>query len=219
MKKQLLAFFTGFLAAILVLGLSLSAFATITGKTSIEVDPISIMVKGKVFQPTDVNGNPVDVFVYQGTTYAPLRALAEAYGLEVSYDGEAKMAVVKEPEPVPSEAPVVPEDYSDWCEELEVRYQAFRELWSLETTESGTVFAHYVGKESHTAFFDMVKENETMYRDFYKRFSVEKQREHPTEGQVVSFFVGDVYTASVVVPAPSSIRPGVTIEFRNFYIP
>lgn len=221
MKKQLPAFLTGFLAAVLVLSLSLSAFAAITGKTTIEVGPISIKVKGEIFQPTDVNGNPVDVFVYNGTTYAPLRALAEAYGLEVSYDGEAKMAVVEEPEEAvePSAQPVVPGDYSDWSEELEAKYQTFKGLWRLETTESGTIFAHYIGKMSHVAFFDMVRENETLYREFYKRFSIEKQRERPTEGQVVSFFVGDVYTASVVVPAPSSMLPGEKTEFRNFYIP
>lgn len=33
-------------------------------------------------------------FTYNGTTYAPLRALAEAYGLEVGYDAEKKMATV-----------------------------------------------------------------------------------------------------------------------------
>lgn len=109
MKKQLPAFFTGFLVAALVLSLSLSAFAAITGKTTIEVGPISIMVKGKIFQPTDVNGNPVDVFVYNGTTYAPLRALAEAYGLEVSYDGEAKMAVVEEPSKTTEAEAIKPE--------------------------------------------------------------------------------------------------------------
>lgn len=135
MKKQLPAFLTGFLAAVLVLSLSLSAFAAITGKTTIEVGPISIMVKGEIFQPTDVNGNPVDVFVYKGTTYAPLRALAEAYGLEVSYDGEAKMAVVEEPEEAvePSAQPVIPGDYSDWSEEEEAAYQEFKGMWRVTT--------------------------------------------------------------------------------------
>lgn len=47
-----------------------------------------------MFQPKDANGNPVSVFVYSGTTYAPLRALAEAYGLTVGYDSEKKLASV-----------------------------------------------------------------------------------------------------------------------------
>ncbi len=62
--------------------------------SSITVDPINIEVGGKVFLPTDVNGKNVSVFVYQGTTYAPLRALAEAYGLRVGYDHAKKLATV-----------------------------------------------------------------------------------------------------------------------------
>ena len=60
----------------------------------ISVTPINIEVNGKVFQPKDANGNPVSVFTYNGTTYAPLRALAEAYGLTVGYDSEKKLATV-----------------------------------------------------------------------------------------------------------------------------
>ena len=62
---------------------------------SINVDPsIKILVNGEEFRPTDVNGNEVMTFTYDGTTYAPLRALAEAYGLEVGYDSDRKMATV-----------------------------------------------------------------------------------------------------------------------------
>ncbi len=78
MKK----YFSGLLTGILAIGLAVSALA-ISGRMTIEVDPINIQVNGETFQPTDASGNTVPVFAYQGTTYAPLRALAEAYGLEV----------------------------------------------------------------------------------------------------------------------------------------
>lgn len=65
---------------------------------SISVDPtVKILVNGSEFQPKDVNGNDVMTFIYNGTTYAPLRALAEAYGLEVGYDAARNMATVSEP--------------------------------------------------------------------------------------------------------------------------
>ena len=51
-------------------------------------------MNGEEFRPKDANGNDVMTFTYNGTTYAPLRALAEAYGLEVGYDSERKMATV-----------------------------------------------------------------------------------------------------------------------------
>ena len=34
------------------------------------------------------------MFTFNGTTYAPVRALAEAYGLEVGYDSEYRIATV-----------------------------------------------------------------------------------------------------------------------------
>ena len=39
----------------------------------------------------------MEVFTYNGTTYAPLRALAEAYGLEVGYDSQQNIATVNRP--------------------------------------------------------------------------------------------------------------------------
>ena len=85
MKKNLLSFVSGAIATLLLVGLPVTALA-VSGTITIEVSPISVLVDGEVFQPKDANGNNVMVFTYNGTTYAPLRALAEAYGLEVGYD-------------------------------------------------------------------------------------------------------------------------------------
>lgn len=69
-----------------------------SGFIEIDVDPsIKILVNGAEFKPKDANGKDVMTFVYDGTTYAPLRALAEAYGLEVGYDAEKNMATVDQP--------------------------------------------------------------------------------------------------------------------------
>lgn len=106
MKKRFPTFLAGFLSAVILFSLSVTASATITGTTTIEVGPIKIQVNGEEFKPTDVNGNPVDVFIYNGTTYAPLRALAEAYGLTVRYDSEKRMAVVDKPDSSENTTPV-----------------------------------------------------------------------------------------------------------------
>lgn len=82
--------------------LAVSSFAAGT-LISINVDPsIKILVNGEEFRPKDANGNDVMTFTYNGTTYAPLRALAEAYGLEVGYDAERRMATVGS---IPNEIP------------------------------------------------------------------------------------------------------------------
>lgn len=96
MKKQIPSFVSGMLTMALIGSLSVGALAA-TGHMTIEVDPINVQVNGQVFAPKDANGNAVPVFTYNGTTYAPLRALAESFGLEVGYDSTANMATVSQP--------------------------------------------------------------------------------------------------------------------------
>ena len=96
MKAKLISFFAGMLTVVLLMGLTASALAA-DGSLSLSVNPIRVMVNGEVFQPKDAQGNDVLVFTYNGTTYAPLRALAEAYGLEVGYDAANKIATVNAP--------------------------------------------------------------------------------------------------------------------------
>lgn len=133
MKK----FLSGVLCATLVFSLALSALA-ISGKMTIEVDPINVQVNGEVFQPTDVTGKEVPVFAYQGTTYAPLRALAEAYGLEVGYDASANMATVTEPgtssanqgTPTLKQGFVTPDDAEVW-NSVAMTYEEFKGAWEF----------------------------------------------------------------------------------------
>lgn len=101
MKKR---FTVATLALVMVLGVAAGA----VGGMTIQVDPINIQVNGQTFQPKDVNGNDVPVFAYNGTTYAPLRALAEAYGLTVGYDAAANMATVTDPKAAGTTTPAAP---------------------------------------------------------------------------------------------------------------
>jgi hypothetical protein len=99
MKGKIVPFFTGVLVSVMVIGLSVTALAE-NGLIHIDASPINVLVNGEVFQPKDVNGNDVAIFNWNGTTYAPLRALAEAYGLEVGYDSEKNLATVNSPSSV-----------------------------------------------------------------------------------------------------------------------
>ncbi len=112
MKKNVLSFVSGAIATLLLVGLPVTALA-VSGAITIEVSPISVLVDGEVFQPKDAKGNDVMVFTYNGTTYASLRALAEAYGLEVGYDGERNIATVSK-QPTQTQAPVADTGYADF---------------------------------------------------------------------------------------------------------
>lgn len=94
--KKLSSFALGVITTLLVISLSVSALAA-SGAIKLEVNPIGVLVNGEEFKPKDAKGNDVLVFVYNGTTYAPLRALAEAYGLEVGYDTARGVATVDKP--------------------------------------------------------------------------------------------------------------------------
>lgn len=104
MKTKLTSFFAGMLTVVLLMTLTVSALAA-DGSLNLSVNPIRVMVNGEVFQPKDAQGNDVLVFTHSGTTYAPLRALAEAYGLEVGYDAANKIATVNTPGTAPAPTP------------------------------------------------------------------------------------------------------------------
>ncbi len=120
--------------------------------------PINIQANGETFVPKDVTGKEVPVFAYEGTTYAPLRALAEAYGLEVGYDAAANMATVNDLEAKP-EQPATPDtttvsDYSDWSAEDEAAYQEFKGMWEIS---GKNVFDE--GLREHAEVYDLVCKN------------------------------------------------------------
>lgn len=96
MKGKITSFLAGALVVLLLSAFTMTALAS-DGSFSVTVNPIRVLVNGEVFQPKDAQGNDVMVFTYNGTTYAPLRALAEAYGLEVGYDAANKIATVNAP--------------------------------------------------------------------------------------------------------------------------
>ncbi len=52
-----------------------------------EYSDIKIYMDGVLLSPKDVNGKTVEPFIYDGTTYLPVRAVGEAIGKQVSWDG------------------------------------------------------------------------------------------------------------------------------------
>lgn len=106
MKIKMSSFLAGIAAALMLVALPISALAS-DGSLTLTIHPIKVLVNGEVFQPKDVQGNDVLVFSYDGTTYCPLRALAEAYGLEVGYDAQNNIATVNGSTHAPAASPTV----------------------------------------------------------------------------------------------------------------
>jgi hypothetical protein len=86
-------------------GVTLALFASVgsayaAGKlTNISVvqGGIKLFVDGKFINPTDSDGKVVEPFIYDGTTYLPLRALSDAltnYQKQVKWDGDTSSIYV-----------------------------------------------------------------------------------------------------------------------------
>ena len=83
-------FGVGFTVLLFLMCLCMTAFAS--SKRTIDVeDGIGISINGATFIPRDAAGNQVSVFIYNGTTYAPVRAIGEAMGLDVKFDSANRM--------------------------------------------------------------------------------------------------------------------------------
>ena len=96
MKKKIIA-----IAAIIAVfsgTLGVTSFAFGTQKSITVNDGVSVYMNGEELNMTDVNGNPVSGFVYDGTTYVPARAISEANGKDVAWDQQTGTVYITDPE-------------------------------------------------------------------------------------------------------------------------
>lgn len=87
-------FIIGMIFGILI-SLSLPSFAaSVVKQIEAYYNDIKIVVDGNLITPKDANGNIVEPFIYNGTTYLPVRAIANALGQSVSWDGKTSTVYI-----------------------------------------------------------------------------------------------------------------------------
>ena len=87
MKKRAHGLMAGVLIGTMLTGVVV--FAKQTSETiHVVYDNVKILIDGKEYQPKDVNGNAVEPFIYNGTTYLPVRAIANAFDKEVDWEAQ-----------------------------------------------------------------------------------------------------------------------------------
>lgn len=98
MKRRhgaLVPFLSGVFATLMLMSMVLTAGATETIYKNITVRPgIKMYIDDVQLIPRDVTGAEVDVFIYYGTTYVPARALSEALGRTIQYDGKTNSVYI-----------------------------------------------------------------------------------------------------------------------------
>ena len=87
------------MAVLLTLSLSFNVASSASDLVEIKAylnNGIRVVLHGKIFEPKESDGSKVVPITYKGRTYLPLRAVAEAVGLEVTWDGNTNTAYLGE---------------------------------------------------------------------------------------------------------------------------
>jgi len=98
MKKHRLTKVLG-LGIVIVLLIALFAVpasaSTTSRQATLQYNNIRITLDGKEITPKDANGNTVEPFTIDGSTYLPVRAVANALNLGVDWDGNTSTVILK----------------------------------------------------------------------------------------------------------------------------
>ncbi|MCL2576851.1 MAG: stalk domain-containing protein [Defluviitaleaceae bacterium] len=112
----------GFILGVLTIALLLPTIGVLASATTRSIDVtfrnIRIFMDGNEVIPRDGAGNRVEPFVFEGTTYLPVRAVGEAFGRDVNWDATNAIVHLNTPsgivipppppqQPIPTPPPVV----------------------------------------------------------------------------------------------------------------
>ena len=74
---------------------SITVFAKQATETiSVMYDNIKILIDGVEYTATDANGNVVEPFIYNGTTYLPVRGIANAFDKDVDWEPQTSTVIL-----------------------------------------------------------------------------------------------------------------------------
>lgn len=93
--KNIKSFVAGMATTAIIASLSLGAVAAVREQLiKAEFSNIKIVIDGATIVPKDATGKTVEPFIYDGSTYLPVRAIGNALGKEVGWDEATKTATL-----------------------------------------------------------------------------------------------------------------------------
>lgn len=95
---------TAVLSALLLTGILLGSASAASGKVMQEIEyrNVKVSLNGEILDLRNAAGEPVEPFLFGGTNYLPVRALAEALGLHVAWDSPNATILLTTPEEAPA---------------------------------------------------------------------------------------------------------------------
>lgn len=84
------------LSFIMLLAICGTVYANNSKNVEALFNNICIKINGEKFEAKDVNGNIVEPFIYNGTTYLPVRAIANAFDKDVVWNAENSTVILND---------------------------------------------------------------------------------------------------------------------------
>ena len=141
--------------------------ANLTKKIDVLYDDIRISSNNIEFMPVDEQGSQVEPFIYEGTTYLPVRAVSEALGKNVSWDSETKTVMVTDNEDIEYSKIAIRNFFKLFSEK---RYDEFSEgvFGMKEASLDGIIYAGNKELENENKFafichFNMTPAEKSVY--------------------------------------------------------
>ncbi len=129
MRKMIKGYFLGVLSTLLLVG-SVAYAASNTQTIEVIYDNIKVFKDNVLCETRDANGTIVEPFIYNGTTYMPVRGTANLAGMEVTWDGESKSVYLWD-ELVPAETYFI-----DVCPPYELESESRCKAYASTDTKS-----------------------------------------------------------------------------------
>lgn len=106
---------------------------------------IKIYVDTVLVNPLDAAGNKVEPFIYNGTTYLPVRAVGQAIGKEVNWDGKTNSVFLGTYQGSKSSVHITELDYFNYQEDKDYRWWSWNSSVDKDNTgkqySKGTSFS------------------------------------------------------------------------------
>ena len=154
MKKRLQGLIAGVLiGAMLTSGM---VFAKQISETAeLFYNNIKIYIDGREIVPKDVNGNIVEPFIMNGTTYLPVRAISNAFGEDVEWEGATQSVYIGKKDQTKPDNYLDRIQYNDYRKAAEVNgNNKFAVINGTVTDYSGHIYTNglllYIGGWSAT---------------------------------------------------------------------
>lgn len=202
MKKKVYFKVLGATIIALLLGCTNAIAKQSTENIQVSYSDIKMVVNGVPVEPKDANGSKIEPFIYNGTTYLPVRAVGDAFGQEVTWDGNTKTVYI-------GDAPNSTTYLTDVCPPYDYTYYHSDETFEMDGKKynAGSFYFHSINTMQGDALYNLDGKYKSL--DFLVghtgSFSQEK---------IINIYLDGILSQTIVLE-PNQLAENVHIPLNN----